>query len=478
MPRKRDITVIGAGPAGAVTAILLARLGYDVLMLTRARGQPRIEGFSQRVVEVLGAHGLDRALSAVGPPVNRQAVWNGEAAARNLEYATERVTFDARLLGDAEANGVRCVKTSRVSLAGDAGKPLVRAVSAEGEAFELSPRFVIEARGRSAPNGRARPTVGAETTALTRRIEGHAPEPRTMVESFTDGWAWYVCDGAQAFLQIFVDSAGGLPKRAALAALFDAHAGKLLETSAAIGRGKPGGPVTTRNAAPRMAGRILASRAIRVGDAASAPDPLSGNGVFAALGSALSAAAVVHTLIETPENRALARRFYEERTQGGFLRFARVGRDFYAMEERWRARPFWRARARWPDREPAHAPAGSGPVRIERRPVVTGGLIVERKVAVTPDQPRGIWRVDSVPVVELIEHLRENEGEPIARRAPLLAKRMGVGDGNLAVALDWLRSRRVLAAGETVAIEPDSIIVDMIEGKGEKTAERGAARDA
>ncbi|MHA1537087.1 MAG: flavin-dependent monooxygenase QhpG [Alphaproteobacteria bacterium] len=465
MPQKTEITVIGAGPAGAVTAILLARRGYDVLMLSRVGGLPRIEGFSQRVLEVLDAHGLGEALSAVGPPVGREAVWNGEAAARNLEYATERNAFDAGLWRDAEANGVRCLQTTKVSLAGDSEAPLVRAVGAGGEAFENAPRFLVEARGRAAPYGRARPIVGAETTALTRRIEGHELEPGTMVEAFADGWAWYVCDGERAFLQIFVDSAGGLPKRAALAALFDAHAAKLVETNAAIAPGRPAGPVSTRNAAPRLAGRILAGSGIRVGDAASAPDPLSGNGVFAALGSALSAAAVVHTSIQTPDNRALAQRFYEERTQDGFLRFARVGRDFYAMEERWAARKFWAARAKWPDAEPPHAPIAGGGMRIEPRPVVEDGLIVERDVVVTADQPRGIWRVDSVPLAELIAHLRAIEGEGVAERAPGLAQRLGVGQANLSVALDWLRSRRVLAGGDTVAIDLDSIAL-----KGEKGA--------
>ena len=144
--------------------------------------------------------------------------------------------------------------------------------------------------------------------------------------------------------------------------------------------------------------------------------------------------------------------------------------------ECWPTRPFWAARAKWPDAEPPHARAAGGKLRIERRPVVDGGLIVEREVVVTPDQPRGIWRVDSVPLAELIAHLRVYEGEPIAERAPLLAKRLGVGDGNLAVALDWLRSRRVLAAGGTVAIEPASIDLDSTELEGEKGAERGAAR--
>lgn len=382
-------------------------------------------------------------------------MWNGQAAARNIEYATERNAFDAGLLRDAEANGVRCLETTRVTLAGDEETPLVRVTTAGGEAIEIAPRFVVEARGRSAPYGRARPMKGIETTALTRRIEADAREPQTMVESFADGWAWYVCDGARAFLQIFIGSAGGLPKRAALDALFDGHAEKLVETNAAIAPAKPAGPVTTRNAAPRMAGKVLTGANIRIGDAASAPDPLSGNGVFAALGSALSAAAAVHTFIKTPENRALARRFYAERTLDGFLRFARVGRDFYATEERWPARPFWAARSKWPDAQPPHAPMHGGKLRIEQRPVVDDGLIVERKVVVTADQPRGIWRVDTVPVADLIECLGSSQGETIAEIAPGLAKRLGVGEGNLAVALDWLRSRQTLAPGGTVAITLD-----------------------
>jgi len=89
--------------------------------------------------------------------------------------------------------------------------------------------------------------------------------------------------------------------------------------------------------------------------------------------------------------------------------------------------------------------------------VVSDGLIVERRVAVTPDQPRGIWQVDSVPLAELIDHLRADLGEPIAKRAPDWAKQMGIGEGNLGVALDWLRSRRVLAANEKVEIDPASI---------------------
>ena len=33
--RERDVIVVGAGPAGAMTATILAQQGYDVLLLDR-----------------------------------------------------------------------------------------------------------------------------------------------------------------------------------------------------------------------------------------------------------------------------------------------------------------------------------------------------------------------------------------------------------------------------------------------------------
>jgi ATP-binding cassette subfamily B protein len=62
--------------------------------------------------------------------------------------------------------------------------------------------------------------------------------------------------------------------------------------------------------------------------ARSAVDPLSGNGIFQALSSAFLAPAVVNTLLRAPGQAALAKRFYQERLDHLFLRFARIGRDF------------------------------------------------------------------------------------------------------------------------------------------------------
>jgi flavin-dependent dehydrogenase len=452
----RRLIIAGGGPAGVLTAVLLARRGYEVCLLTADRPRPRIEGLSQRVVDVLAAQGLDHALAAVGPQVARQALWNGERGPRNVEFATERSAFDAALFRDAEANGVRCRTVRKVAMDG-ASPPALRIETPEKTHEQISARMFIEARGRSAPLPRAHAIPGPPTTALVSAITGGPAAAGTCVESFADGWAWYVADGARAFLQIFVDSENGLPKRAELRGFFDKCAAELTLAPELMGTGKPNGPVVTRAATPRLARTLLSDTVIRIGDAASAVDPLSGHGVFEALGSALAASATINTILEMPENSPLACRFYEERTRFAFERFARVGRDFYRMEERWRDRPFWRRRAEWPDDEPAHAPALGAPARIEHRPVVADGVVVERRVVVTADQPRGIWQIDGVPLAEMIDGLRGHEGASLSEVRAGLAARLAVADEKLATALDWLRSRKVLHMTDRIAFDRSAI---------------------
>ena len=451
--RPSEVVVAGAGPAGVLTAVLLVRLGLRVLLLTGGRRQPRIEGLSQRVVETLKAQGLDRAAAAVGRPLPREVLWNGEAGARNLEYVTARAPFDAALLRDAEAAGVRVREARQLAVGPGPEGAVVDYLCAEGRAVREEARLFVEARGRAAPGAKARQTRGPETTAITRRIVGAERRAGTALESFRDGWAWYVADGEAAFLQIFVDSGEGLPKRAALPAFFDRAAARLPMIGGAIGAGRAQGAVTTRNATPYLARDLMAPGRLRVGDAALAIDPLSGHGVFQALGSALAAAAVANTLLRRPERGALARRFYLERAETGFLRACRTGRDFYALETRWPERPFWRARAAWPDRTPAHPPAGAEGVAVVPRPVVEAGLIAERRVVVTPDQPRGIWRVDETPLAELIDLLRDREGRPLANCAAEIAGRLAITEGQLATALGWLRARGLLAPDARVRLQ-------------------------
>src|SRR5215210_5988194 len=64
------VTIIGAGPAGATAAVLLARRGWDVTLVEQHRF-PRDkvcgECLSALGVEVMERHGLSRVLRKLGP---------------------------------------------------------------------------------------------------------------------------------------------------------------------------------------------------------------------------------------------------------------------------------------------------------------------------------------------------------------------------------------------------------------------------
>lgn len=188
---------------------------------------------------------------------------------------------------------------------------------------------------------------------------------------------------------------------------------------------------------------LVADDWIRVGDAAMAVDPLSGNGIFQALSSALQAPAVVATLRHNPDRRALAQRFHHQRVEHLFYRFARIGRDFYAQEMRWPQAPFWAARRGWPDAQPLHLAVSPATVSLARRPVVCNGRIVEADVVVTPDQPLGVWRVDDVELAPVLEALRSHGG--VGRDAEaaqaLLMSRFGFGRSRARALIDWMRAQ-------------------------------------
>ena len=433
MAREMEILVAGGGPAGCTAAIGLVGLGHRVRLITRPR-RPSVEGLSERVLRALEASGCRRALATVGPAVRREANWNGATTAANQEWVVARERFDAALLEDAAAAGVEIVadRITQIERTRDGWQ------GQTGGRQQWSSGYLVEARGRRAPGRRMR---GPATTALGRLFNGVPVRARTAVAGFHRGWAWYAStgDGAGA-LQIVLPSAEPLPKRAGLAALFEALLDEIGPARDWLGAGHAVGEVFARHADASRANAPIEDGLIRVGDAALAMDPLSGHGVFEAIASATAAAPVINTILRRPDNAGLARAFYEERVRLAFDGFARIGRDFYALERRWPDADFWRERRAWPDDRPAHAPPFAAAPRIEARPVIEDGFIVARRVVVTADQPRGVWRVDGVPVAELLDWRRSHDGDDLPGAA---AARFACTPGQVATALEWLRYRRL-----------------------------------
>ncbi len=441
---ERGIVVLGAGPAGAAVALGLRRLGHAVTVVGTPRAFDAIEGVSDRVVAGLRGVGIEAALAAIADPSPRRATWAGQTTALNSERLVDRAAFDRLLWQELQDHGVECVAARVMRWApdehDDEGHTLQVQRLDDAQPQTLRARFVVEARGRLAPHPPQGVTRGPETVALLWRGQG-APgaEAGSAVESLPGGWAWCarLPTGAVA-LQLTVDPAAiTLPPRAQLGAF-------VREQLAAVGAALPflDIPATEVHALARTSGAVLAPEVcaetwLRVGDAAMAADPLSGNGIFQSLSSALQAPMVVHTLLNHPADAPHARRFHTERVQGLFQRFARIGRDFYAQEARWAGEPFWAARRAWPDALPAHGSEGSSPPRIEERPVVDRDRIRLAEVLVTAEQPLGIWHVDGVELAPLWRAAQAAPGRELEAMAPLL----GGSVPRAQAALRWLRAQ-------------------------------------
>ena len=125
MSRRWDVAVVGAGPAGSATALLLARAGARVLLVDRARF-PREKPCSEylspestRVLERLGSDVLAAVAAASPAQLTGMKVVapSGTGVVGRFEtfsFALPRTRFDMILRNAAEAAGVEVRERVRV----------------------------------------------------------------------------------------------------------------------------------------------------------------------------------------------------------------------------------------------------------------------------------------------------------------------------------------------------------------------------
>lgn len=378
-----DLIVLGGGPSGAVAAREAARLGMDVAIIERERF-PRDhigEALAPPALRLLDGIGLGQAIRAAGfAPVWRSLVRWGRAEPRLRPGAdepglvVERARFDTLLLAAARTAGARVIQPET------ALRPIRRArrwIVPLAGGGELSATLLIDARGRSA--GQRRAADGVRTVALHAYWEQVPAQPaEVLVEAGDEAWLWAgrLADGRWSVLAM-LDAArcAGLTAPGRTALLTHLVAGTTLLRP--ILHGRPGGRVTVCDATAAHAPRPVARGRILAGEAALTLDPLSSQGVQAAIVSGLQAAVVASTLLRRPGDGAAAARFYAARIAETAARNRSHAAAAYAAETARQHVPFWRERAVAP--EPTAA-AGTA-IRLARTQVIAGPLI-ETRIAV------------------------------------------------------------------------------------------------
>jgi flavin-dependent dehydrogenase len=349
----RDIVVLGGGPAGAATALELARRGRDVTLLeaTPFDGLRLGETLPPEANPLLRRLGVWDAFLTTQPLPSPGTVsaW-GSARPAETDFIANphgngwhvnRNRFD-RMLCDAAASAgadVRLGTTAR-RCTRNADRTWTVTTTANDPA-PVTAQFVVDATGR---NGvRLDPNDGRDVDdaliAIFLRFAHddvpRSPDLRTLVESTEDGW-WYVAplpsgETVAVFMvepEFYVTHGVLLGEQLERAPLTCARVGqaRLIASHTAH---------VSSSLRRVMTGRGWAA----AGDAAAAYDPLSGFGIVKGLQDALALAQALES--NAWDDYAAAHR-------GRFAAYASQRRAYYALEQRWPNQTFWRNRVAHP----------------------------------------------------------------------------------------------------------------------------------
>jgi hypothetical protein len=229
-----------------------------------------------------------------------------------------------------------------------------------------------------------------------------------MVEAARDGWCWGAAADGMFESTVFVDAAA--ETKQTRAKLVARHMDMLRETSlfAPVLRHARLLRTWVCDATPRAAAACVGADWIKTGDAALAADPLSSQGVQAALRSGPQAAAVINTLL-SGDDGALAIAFYQTTLAALSRRQSRFAAELYGAYPERADSAFWRRRqaAPAPHRPALHLAAETMVVRAEAAAIGAQPALLGDRIGIVPaihlpaqDRPAG-W-LNGVPAATLL----------------------------------------------------------------------------
>jgi flavin-dependent dehydrogenase len=344
-----DVAVIGGGPSGSTAATLLARRGYKVIALEKAR-HPRFHigesllPMNLPVFERLGVLDKVRALGVFKPGADFEADnergYNTYAFSRAIgnspphSYQVWRQDFDKMLYDHARESGADAREGHEVLKIDQLGPRETRLEvrTDEGRTYGIQARYLVDASGRDAFLSAKKKLRRKNDRHQSAAIFGHfrGAEPRAgedagniSIYRFDHGWMWMIplpdgvmSIGAVCWPEYLKQRKGGTAQF--LLDTLNQNPGlrKRIEHAELIGEVRVTGNYSYDSTQMGGPGWVL------VGDAFAFLDPVFSSGVYLAMSGAEQAAAVVDTALREPKRESGLLRRLEKRQRAGMSRFS------------------------------------------------------------------------------------------------------------------------------------------------------------
>lgn len=215
----------------------------------------------------------------------------------------------------------------------------------------LNSKLLVDATGRGASVARQ---LGVELLRFDRLVgsmaildAGSMLDRDTLVEAAPNGW-WYsaLLPGQKMAAAFFTDATIAQELKINTIESWTALLQQAPLTAQRLTALVQKQPFSLKNwpATSQRLKQSIGKDWIAIGDAAAAFDPLSSQGIFYALRSALLAAFAAVDLLAGGHRAPEAIQKYNGNQLAEFIGYWEVRRDFYQMEQRWATHAFWRTR--------------------------------------------------------------------------------------------------------------------------------------